>query len=156
MSSGPTSVLTTTSTTMRTPTLQPVPESLPADHVSSNNGAGSESRTSASAKKKVRILVYFKWCKIETLENSMSSKLCEMKKCVLILVLCEIFISLLKNSWIQNNNVMDTDIMICFLKCISVNFFAKMEFFNDLKGSQDTRTPGLFKSIQLNLLKLLW
>ena len=66
MSSGPTSVLTTTtssaaaaSSTMRTPTLQPVPESLPADHVSSsaNNGAGnsgSESRASASAKKKVR------------------------------------------------------------------------------------------------------
>jgi len=65
MSSGPTSVLTTTtssaaaaSSTMRTPTLQPVPESLPADHVSSsaNNGAGnsgSESRASASAKKKV-------------------------------------------------------------------------------------------------------
>ena len=65
MSSGPTSVLTTTSaasSTMRTPTLQPVPESLPADHVSSsNNGAGnsgSESRASASAKKKVRKILY--------------------------------------------------------------------------------------------------
>jgi MAP/microtubule affinity-regulating kinase len=45
---------------MRTPTLQPVPESLPADHVSTstNNGAGnsgseSATRASASAKKKV-------------------------------------------------------------------------------------------------------
>jgi len=36
---------------MRTPTLQPVPESLPADHVSSTNNAGGSS--SSSAKKKV-------------------------------------------------------------------------------------------------------
>jgi len=43
--------LTTASNIMRTPTLQPVPESLPADHVSSssNNAGGS----SSSAKKKV-------------------------------------------------------------------------------------------------------
>jgi len=42
---------TTASSTMRTPTLQPVPESLPADHVSSTNNAGGSS--SSSAKKKV-------------------------------------------------------------------------------------------------------
>lgn len=51
MSSGPVLTTTTASSTMRTPTLQPVPESLPADHVSSTNNAGGSS--SSSAKKKV-------------------------------------------------------------------------------------------------------
>jgi len=50
MSSGPVLTTTTASSTMRTPTLQPVPESLPADHVSSTNNAGGSS--SSSAKKK--------------------------------------------------------------------------------------------------------
>jgi len=52
MSSGPVLTTTTASSTMRTPTLQPVPESLPADHVSSTNNAGPGS-SSSSAKKKV-------------------------------------------------------------------------------------------------------
>ena len=54
MSSGPVLTTTTASSTMRTPTLQPVPESLPADHVSSTNNAGGSS--SSSAKKKVSSL----------------------------------------------------------------------------------------------------